>query len=278
MLTDRTGYLKNTTSLSSPVSLTIPASVGPSANYYSLALADLTANAQQPTYSNRFNLTGGTGNYTDYESALGGAPFWNASDLPCTSYACARQCAQAGYPNDLSDNTAYDTMKQCILQCPGVSAGSSQSGPSHSSNTGGSSSSNGTTTSASAAVITLSPGNVITAVETTLTSDGKTLTEAILGGSQTLQLGGPAATISSETVSLLSNGVEVGGTTTVAFSNIAQTAMATTTTTSAAGNAVSSSTGSSAASATASAAAAAGKLEVAVAGLAGAAGLAAMLL
>jgi len=209
------GYLVNSTSVSSPLDLTVPASVGPSGDYYSIAIADLTS-GKTSTYSNHFNLTGGTGQYTDYEQHLGGAPFWDANALPCSSYACARQCAQSSYPNDLSDSSAYDTMKTCILNCPGVQPAVNQTGPAHAS---GTSSAQGqqTTASASEALITLGAGVVMTAMETVVTSDGSTLTEAVLG-SRTIVLGGAAATLSSQTFSLASNGVEIGSSTTVPFS------------------------------------------------------------
>lgn len=86
------GYLINSTTVSSPLNISVPAGVGPEADYYSIAIADLTT-SQGSTYSNKFNLTGATGNYTEYENNLGGSPFWSANDLPCTAYSCARDCA-----------------------------------------------------------------------------------------------------------------------------------------------------------------------------------------
>lgn len=123
------GYLINSTSLKSPLSnLSIPASVGPSANYYSIAVADLTT-GQGATYSNRFALSGATGNYSEYENKLGGSPFWSADDLPCTAYECARECAMDSYPDNLTEKDAFDTMKSCILDCNGVSPAPSQTAP-----------------------------------------------------------------------------------------------------------------------------------------------------
>lgn len=116
-----TGYLINSTSLESPLGdLSIPASVGPSANYYSIAIADITT-GQGATYSNRFSLVGATGNYSEYENKLMGSPFWSADHLPCSAYECARKCAVASYPDDLTKTSAYNTMKTCILGCDGVS-------------------------------------------------------------------------------------------------------------------------------------------------------------
>ncbi|KAK4901013.1 hypothetical protein LTR27_002197 [Elasticomyces elasticus] len=259
-----TCYLQNSTSLSSPVSLTIPASVGPSAGYYSIAIADLTTSGG-PTYSNRFNLTGGTGNYTEYEKHLGGAPFWDADDLPCSSYECARQCAQAGYPTDLTDNGAYGTMRACILKCPGVSPAASVTGPAHGT---ASSSASMATQSGNEALVTLGSGPVLTAIETTATISGSTFTEAIIG-SMTITLGGAAATVSSQAVSMLSNGIEVGGTTTVPFASAMQTS---------ASSAQSNSGSTTSPSAAATSSASASRHEFAMAGLAGVAGVAVMLL
>lgn len=61
-----TCYLVNSTELDDSINVTIPASVGPTANYYSIAIADITT-GQAATFSNRFNLTGATGEYSDYE-------------------------------------------------------------------------------------------------------------------------------------------------------------------------------------------------------------------
>ncbi|KAK3066979.1 hypothetical protein LTR53_016416, partial [Teratosphaeriaceae sp. CCFEE 6253] len=214
-------YLRNSTSLSSPISLTIPASVGPSADYYSIAIADLST-GEGATYSNHFNFTGGTGNYTKYEDQLGGAPFWSADALPCSAYACARQCAQAGYPGDLTDSSAYDTMQACILRCPGVTPAPNITGPAHASSSPSSASGAGATQTVSEVVLTLGSGAVVTAVETTATISGSAVTEAVMG-SVTITLGGAEATVSGLAVSMLSNGIKVAGTTTAAFSSAEQT-------------------------------------------------------
>ncbi|KAI7152866.1 hypothetical protein KC349_g8732 [Hortaea werneckii] len=123
-----TCYLQNSTTLSSPANISIPSDVGPSADYYSIAISVLST-SQSATYSNMFNFTGGTGNYTAYENNLGGASFWSADDLPCSAYPCARECAMASYPDDLTDQDAYDTMKECINDCSGVSPDESQTTP-----------------------------------------------------------------------------------------------------------------------------------------------------
>ncbi|PPJ54270.1 hypothetical protein CBER1_06573 [Cercospora berteroae] len=123
-----TCYLLNSTTLTSPLTnLSIPASVGPSASYYSIAIADLTT-SQGATYSNRFTLSNTTGSYSDYENSLSGSPFWSPDQLPCTAYACARNCAMDSYPEDLKEQEAFETMKECILECPGVSEGEGEDG------------------------------------------------------------------------------------------------------------------------------------------------------
>ncbi|KAK0277911.1 hypothetical protein LTR35_009748 [Friedmanniomyces endolithicus] len=301
-----TCYLQNSTSLSSPLNLTIPASVGPPASYYSIAIADPTTSSSPSTYSysNHFALTASNGNYTPYEQHLGGAPFWDANALPCSSYACARGCAQAGFPGDLSDQGAWEVMKGCILGCAGVEPAASVTGPALASSpsvgtgagtaatsvpasgtetgtatatataTGGGGGVGTATQAADEVLVTLSPGVVMTAVETTTTFSGTVATEAILG-SATLTLGGAAATVSGKAVSLASNGIEVGGTTTVAFSSAVRT-FATTTSSSVVQAGLAS--GTSAAPAATSKAGAARGREVAVVGVAGVAGLAVMLL
>ncbi|KAK0321364.1 hypothetical protein LTR82_007817 [Friedmanniomyces endolithicus] len=278
----------------------------PPASYYSIAIADLTTSSSPSTYSysNHFALTASNGNYTPYEQHLGGAPFWDANALPCSSYACARGCAQAGFPGDLSDQGAWEVMKGCILGCAGVEPAASVTGPALASSpsvgtgagtaatsvpasgtetgtatatataTGGGGGVGTATQAADEVLVTLSPGVVMTAVETTTTFSGTVATEAILG-SATLTLGGAAATVSGKAVSLASNGIEVGGTTTVAFSSAVRT-FATTTSSSVVQAGLAS--GTSAAPAATSKAGAARGREVAVVGVAGVAGLAVMLL
>nr|POF22327.1 hypothetical protein CFP56_36412 [Quercus suber] len=259
-----TCYLQNSTTLASAFDLSIPSDVGPSADYYSIAIKDLTTNG--PTiYSPRFNLTSATGVYSAYESQLGGAPFWDANDLPCTAYSCARTCATASYPSDLTDTTAYDTMKSCILRCAGVSPAPSQTAPAHLS----SSATVTATATAELALITLTGANggVLTAVQTLAVVDESTITEAVLGGSLTLTLGASAATLSGVTASLATDGVAVDGTTTVPFT----TAAASVTGTSSPGPA------GTVPSASASSSAAAERREVRIAGLAGMIGVAALI-
>ncbi|POS76704.1 hypothetical protein DHEL01_v204906 [Diaporthe helianthi] len=128
--TGPTCWLSNSTTLSPSSNFTIPAEVGPDASYYSIGVSDVdsTSDADDIVYSNRFTFTGGTANYSQYETHLNGDPFWDADSLPCTAYACARKCADASYPADLTDSTAYETMKTCIQSCDGVTS-TSQTAP-----------------------------------------------------------------------------------------------------------------------------------------------------
>lgn len=231
-------YLMNATLLSSPLNLTIPADVGPDASYYSIGIKDLLYKtvpygnpaAQSATnlpfgdpaastgessstslqYSNQFNLTLATGTPTQYEQHLNGAPFWDANKLPCSAMSCARTCAAASYPANLQEGASYETLKNCILQCPGVEADQSLHAA------------DGSPSSIAGAAVTLSGGNVVTALETVVPTGGSTITEAIVG-SATLVLGSAAATVSDRSLSLGASGLVVDGTTTVAFSNVAST-------------------------------------------------------
>lgn len=155
----QTGYLKNSTSTDiTAVNLTIPANFGPSGSFYSISTRDLSDPDADASYvfSNAFNLTGATGNYSDYENELNGAPLWDANALPCTAYDCARTCAQDSYPQDLeAGSNAAATMRKCILACPGVqeettTTTSSSSASSTATGSGSKTGSSGSASSASA--------------------------------------------------------------------------------------------------------------------------------
>ncbi|CAD0097101.1 unnamed protein product [Aureobasidium vineae] len=103
--------------------LTIPADFGPDGDFYSISTRDLSDSDTDASYvfSNAFNLTGASGNYSEYENKLNGAPLWDANSLPCTAYDCARNCAQDSYPKDMIPGSdAFNTMRACIMKCPGV--------------------------------------------------------------------------------------------------------------------------------------------------------------
>lgn len=158
-----TGYLKNSTSTDiTAVNLTIPADFGPNGDFYSISTRDLSDSDTDASYvfSNAFNLTGATGNYSAYENKLNGAPLWDANSLPCDAYDCARNCAQTGFPKDMIPGSdASNTMRACILKCPGVeqetkttsaSSSSATSTKTGSSSKSGTAEATGTSTSGSA--------------------------------------------------------------------------------------------------------------------------------
>ncbi|KAJ9618621.1 hypothetical protein H2203_008823 [Taxawa tesnikishii (nom. ined.)] len=119
-------YLENSTSTTNTtLSLSIPADIGPNSDWFSIATQEFPpADSNKYTFSNHFNLTGSSlSSWSDYENHLNGSLIWTPSALPCSSFNCARQCAMASYPDDLTkDSAAYGTMSDCILKCPGVTA------------------------------------------------------------------------------------------------------------------------------------------------------------
>lgn len=154
------------------VNLTIPADFGPNGDFYSISTRDLADSDTDASYvfSNAFNLTGASGNYSEYENKLNGAPLWDANSLPCSAYDCARNCAQDSYPKDMIPGSdAFNSMRACIMKCPGVeketktssatssTATSTQSGSSSSASTTGTSTSEyASSTSGSSAAATSS--------------------------------------------------------------------------------------------------------------------------
>jgi len=172
------------------LNLTIPANFGPSGDFYSISTRDLsdTDTAASYIFSNAFNLTGATGNYSAYENKLNGAPLWDANALPCDAYDCARNCAQTGFPKDMiAGSDASNTMRACILKCPGVeketkttsassssatatSSGSLKSGAAQA--TGSSTSGDSSSASGSAAAATSSGAAVSNAVSASLVVAG----------------------------------------------------------------------------------------------------------
>ncbi|SMQ49264.1 unnamed protein product [Zymoseptoria tritici ST99CH_3D7] len=131
--TGPTCFLLNSTTLppSGALSLSIPASVGPDASYYSIAISPLTSSATSPSdtdiiYTPQINITGLTASYTSYETSLRGAPFYDADMLPCNSYACARKCADREFPagsegdGEEEKGERYVRMVECFGGCEGV--------------------------------------------------------------------------------------------------------------------------------------------------------------
>ncbi|KAK6006383.1 hypothetical protein QM012_006793 [Aureobasidium pullulans] len=151
-------YLKNMTSTDiTAVNLTIPANFGPNGDFYSISTRDLSDSDTDASYvfSNAFNLTGASGNYSEYENKLNGAPLWDANSLPCDAYDCARNCAQDSYPKDMIPGSdAFNAMRACIMKCPGVeeetktsSSATSSTATSTKTGSGSSASATGTSTS-----------------------------------------------------------------------------------------------------------------------------------
>ncbi|EGP89019.1 uncharacterized protein MYCGRDRAFT_92048 [Zymoseptoria tritici IPO323] len=135
-LSDTTGptcFLLNSTTLppSGALSLSIPASVGPDASYYSIAISPLPSSSSSSSatsiiYTPQINITGLTASYTPYETSLRGAPFYDADMLPCNSYACARKCADREFPagsegdGEEEKGERYGRMVECFGGCEGV--------------------------------------------------------------------------------------------------------------------------------------------------------------
>ncbi|SMR50269.1 unnamed protein product [Zymoseptoria tritici ST99CH_3D1] len=131
--TGPTCFLINSTTLppSGALSLSIPASVGPDASYYSIAISPLPSSstarsASDIIYTPQINITGLTASYTSYETSLRGAPFYDADMLPCNSYACARKCADREFPagsegdGEEEKGERYGRMVECFGGCEGV--------------------------------------------------------------------------------------------------------------------------------------------------------------
>ncbi|SMR49092.1 unnamed protein product [Zymoseptoria tritici ST99CH_1E4] len=132
--TGPTCFLLNSTTLppSGVLSLSIPASVGPDASYYSIAISPLPSSSSSSSsatsiiYTPQINITGLTASYTSYETSLRGAPFYDADMLPCNSYACARKCADREFPagsegdGEEEKGERYGRMVECFGGCEGV--------------------------------------------------------------------------------------------------------------------------------------------------------------
>jgi hypothetical protein len=110
----------------------MPASAGPSGSYYTVTALAYSGdpNSHQNAYgcnfpdletgSESFDFTGGTSNFTQFETDVLHPPgdFWN---IPCSSYDCVRKCNQAGSPDNNKDfPNNYHSTYQCIATCPGI--------------------------------------------------------------------------------------------------------------------------------------------------------------
>ncbi|KAF2020433.1 hypothetical protein BU24DRAFT_456511 [Aaosphaeria arxii CBS 175.79] len=107
------GYVlfRNTT-----VTVTVPPSVGPSGKHYTVQGRILKTDGSyygSSLDSNVFNLSGGTGEWADYE--LKGYTLWGDDGIPCGGYDCVRGCNNATF-------SAFDrnSTRECANSCPGV--------------------------------------------------------------------------------------------------------------------------------------------------------------
>lgn len=124
-------YLANETAVDkTTLQITIPASVGPSADNYTISVIEYNTDPDAESsssgfqYSDAFSLVGGTGVFSDYELDPSGP--WSLgpeNSIPCSAYDCVRQCQQKDYPADLpsgSDVSAYKRAYMCSSKCPGT--------------------------------------------------------------------------------------------------------------------------------------------------------------
>ncbi|RFU35452.1 hypothetical protein B7463_g848, partial [Scytalidium lignicola] len=119
--------VNSTASDTTTLSITIPADVGPSGPYYSLAITDVTADGDTNyifTDGGDFNLEGGTAKWSPAE--LQGTAFGDDTIVPCTSYNCVRNCTLlVDFDNlqNISAEAAEAETKagyECMAACPGI--------------------------------------------------------------------------------------------------------------------------------------------------------------
>jgi hypothetical protein len=99
------------------ITLSIPASVGPSGRHYVLNARTMKTDGSyygSELESNVFALNGGTGEWAGYE--LQGRTLWGDSGIPCGSYNCVRQCGIDGQER-VQRNESYN---DCANACPSV--------------------------------------------------------------------------------------------------------------------------------------------------------------
>ncbi|KAK4960656.1 hypothetical protein LTR66_012962 [Elasticomyces elasticus] len=185
-------YLVNSTSISTTtLQLSIPANFGPNGDYYSIATREFpSADSSYFTFSKHFYLSGSSvGNWSAYENNLQGGIIWDADDMPCAAYNCARQCAMAGYPEDLRNTalfqqSAYSTMTQCIMKCPGVSQRDSA------------------VTTVATTTATVVPSGMATSTKTNSVADASATATATTAGSASAASGGAARASSTGAASM----------------------------------------------------------------------------
>ncbi len=106
--------------------VTIPGSVGPSGSYYGISAQIFKPNGDESNRggrysveipSNIFNLTGATGNWSEYQ--LEDYTLWSADLIPCTSFACVKACVSNLTWVTEKDNSTTQ-YENCANSCPGV--------------------------------------------------------------------------------------------------------------------------------------------------------------
>jgi hypothetical protein len=125
-------WLANQTSVDvTAVKVTVPASVGPAGDNYTLSVMeyntdpDAESSASGFSYTGEFALEGATGEFSAYETDPSGP--WSLGDadrIPCSAYDCVRQCASKYYPADIpsddGDLAAIKDQYLCGAKCPGT--------------------------------------------------------------------------------------------------------------------------------------------------------------
>lgn len=120
-------WLVNSTDIDvDTLSITIPADIGPSGPYYTIAVTYLTADGDEDFMftDGDFDLEGGTAQWSPAEKL--GTAFGDDTVIPCTSYNCVRNCTLVvdfdNLPNitpaaaEAQTKSAYE----CMAACPGV--------------------------------------------------------------------------------------------------------------------------------------------------------------
>lgn len=112
---------KTTLNSKSNFTFEFPASIGQGGAFYEIVAQQFNDDiiTQRSDYSNAFNVTDATAEFTPYEldTELGFAGIQFLS-LPCRLYDCVRKCYQANYPANRCD--LQPTLDCVSASCPGV--------------------------------------------------------------------------------------------------------------------------------------------------------------
>lgn len=104
-----------------PVTVTIPSTVGPSGRHY--ALIGRIINTDGSYYgstweSDVFDLQGANGTWADYQQT--GYHLWGDDGIDCTGFACVKDCA-ATFGTSSTGSDTNSTYNGCANACPDVS-------------------------------------------------------------------------------------------------------------------------------------------------------------